>query len=110
MEFKDSQKKKTDIARRPELDVIIVALTWGMLLNHVCMHYSPKKSHPGMMGIQSFREPDSEPTKEDAYTIMPAQTMVQVFLNFLQAWVLPMFFYLSGKGKYFTRYQIKSSL
>ena len=100
MELKDSQKKKTDIARRPELDVIIVALTWGMLLNHICMHYSPISVGPQFMGLQSFLEPDSEPTKEDAYTIMPAQTMVQVFLNFLQAWVLPMFFYLSGKGNF----------
>ena len=36
-----SQKNKTDIARRPELDVIIVALTWVVLLVHVCCVYSP---------------------------------------------------------------------
>ena len=88
-----SQKNKTDIARRPELDVIIVALTWVVLLCHACSIYSPFAYY-----YLIFPELDSGPLKEDPYTIIPAGYIVQMFLLFTRAWAIPMFFYLSGNG------------
>merc|ERR1712179_102623 len=84
-------QKKTDIARRPELDVIIVALTWGIFLYHACAAYSPFKWY-----YVNFPELDSGPIKEDAYTIISAGYIVQVFILWMRAWATPMFVYLSG--------------
>ena len=93
-------QKKTDIARRPELDVIIVALTWVMLLYHASSIYSPfKDTH------MIFPELDSGPIKEDAYTIISAGYIVQIFLLFMRTWLTPMFVYLSGNGEYFIKCQ-----
>ena len=92
MEVKDSQKKKTDIPRRPELDVINVALTWVIFLYHACCIYSPFKVY-----YVKFPELDSGPIKEDAYMIISAGYIVQVFKSFMRAWIMPMFFYLSGR-------------
>ena len=86
-------QKKTDIARRPELDVIIVALTWGVLLYHACSVYSPFKNY-----YVKFPELDSGPIKEDAYTIISAGYIVQVFILWFRAWAIYMFVYISGKG------------
>ena len=104
MESKDSQKKKTDIPRRPELDVIIVALTWGILLYHVCYVYSP-----GQNFYYKYPELDKGPIREDAYTIISAGYIVMFFTQFVFAWAMPVFFYISGKGEYFIKCQIKSS-
>ena len=95
-----SQKKKTDIDRRPELDVIIVALTWGTLLVHVCNIYSPF-AHEFLV----FPELDDGPIKEDAYTIISAGYIVQMVILFLKALLMPMFFYLSGNGEYIIKCQ-----
>ena len=100
MELKDSQKKKTDIPRRPELDVIVVALTWGVLLEHACSAYSPLQKY-----YVHFPELYSGPIKEDAYTIISAGYIVQIFTLFIRAWATPMFFYLSGNGEYFIKCQ-----
>ena len=105
MELKDSQKKKTDIPRRPELDVIIVALTWGILLYHVCRVYSPFEDY-----WLYYPELNNGTIREDAYTIISAEYIVELFLQFVFAWSMPMFFYISGKGVYFIKCQIKSSL
>ena len=93
-------QKKTDIARRPELDVIVVALTWGVLLEHACSAYSPLQKY-----YVHFPELYSGHIKEDAYTIISAGYIVQIFLLFLRAWNMPMFFYLSGNGEYFVKCQ-----
>ena len=93
-------QKKTDIARRPELDVIIVALTWAVLLSHVCSIYSPK----GYYVI--FPELDSGPIKEDAYMIISAGYIVQVFKSFMRALCVPTFFYLSGNGDFFSNVRL----
>ena len=87
-------QKKTDIARRPELDVIIVALTWGIFLYHACVVYSPFKWY-----YVNFPELDSGPIKEDAYTIIPVGYILQMLLRFMDAWIMTMFFYLSGKAE-----------
>ena len=99
-----SQKKKKEISRRPELDVIIVALTWGILLYHVCLVYSPFLLAP----IWAISYPDidklKKPIKEDAYTIIPSEYIVQMFAGFMHAWNIPMFLYLSGiNGEYFVK-------
>ena len=100
MESKDSQKKKTDIPRRPELDVIIVALTWGILLYHVCRVYSPRDNF-----VVKYPELNNGTIREDAYTIISAEYIVQMFISFMHAWNMPMFFYLSGNGEYFVKCQ-----
>ena len=97
-----SQKKKTDIARRPELDVILVVLSFLLLLNHACVIYSPFKVY-----YVNFPELDSGPIKEDSYMIISAGYIVHIFFLFMRAW--NMFFYISGKGEYFIKCQIKSS-
>ena len=96
-----SQKKKAEIARRPEVDVIIVALTWGILLWHVCQFYSPFTE----FYLAFPRELDSGPIKEDAYLVISAGYIIQMFMDFVSAWIMPMFFYISGKGEYFIKYQ-----
>ena len=100
-----SQKKKKEISRRPELDVIIVALTWGILLYHVCLVYSPFLLAP----IWAISYPDidklKKPIKEDAYTIIPSVYIVELFSWFMESWSMPMFFYLSGNGEYFVKCQ-----
>ena len=100
-----SQKKKKEIPRRPELDVIIVALTWGILLWHVCVVYSPFLLEP--IGGISYPDIDKlkKPIKEDAYTIIPSEYIVQMFISFIYACSMPMFFYLSGNGEYFVKCQ-----
>ena len=99
-----SQKKKKEIARRPELDIIIVALTWGVLLVHVCVSYSP-----WVWTLLRLPYPDidklKKPIKEDAYTIIPSVYIVELFSWFMESWSMPMFFYLSGNGEYFIKCQ-----
>ena len=102
MELKDSQKKKADIARRPELDVILVSLTWGILLFHICKVYSPFTTGDYV----KYPELDEGPIKEDAFTIISAEYIVDLFMNFMLAFAMPTFFYISGKGEC----QIKFSL
>ena len=91
-----SQKKKKKISRRPELDVIIVALTWGILLWHVCLLYFRQYAGPGKL----------KPIKEDAYTIISSIHIVWMFIDFMDVWNMPMFFYLSGNREYFIKCQI----
>ena len=105
MELKDSQKKKADIPRRPDLDVIIVAVTWGILLYHVCRVYSPWGAY-----YLHYPELNNGTIREDAYTIISAEYIVTLFHWFVFAWAMPVFFYISGKGEYFIKCQIKSSL
>ena len=95
-----SQKKKKEISRRPELDVIIVALTWVVLLCHACSIYSPFAYY-----YLVFPELDGGPIKEDAYTIISAGYIVQVFKSFMRALCVPTFFYLSGNGDFFFKCQ-----
>ena len=100
MESKDSQKKKTDIPRRPELDVINLALTWVIFLFHVCGVYSPFRGYftkyPGL-------DMDNGPIREDPYTIISAEYIVELFIVFCLGPVMPMFLYVSGKGEVFIR-------
>ena len=88
-----SQKKKKEISRRPELDVIIVALTWGILLRHVNGFI--------LMTTDKLKKT----IKEDAYTIISPVHIIQMFTDFMHAWNMPMFFYLSGSGEYFIKCQ-----
>ena len=95
-------QKKTDIARRPELDVIIVALTWGILLYHVCRVYSPFEDY-----WLHYPELNNGTIREDAYTIISAGYIVQIFTLFIRAWATAMFFYLSGNGEYIIHCQAR---
>ena len=79
---------KKEISRRPELDAIIVALTWGILLYHVVDVYKAKEKPENL----------KKPIKEDAYTIISSIHIVLIFIDFMHAWNMPMFFYLSGNG------------
>ena len=83
-----SQKKKKEISRRPELDVIIVALTWVVLLFHVCRVYSLQGFLVEYPGLKNGT------IEEDAYIIISGEYIVQMFIGFMDAWGMPMFFYL----------------
>ena len=87
--------KKTEIARRPEVDVIIVAVTYGILLYHVCCTYHPLLGF-NYNHVKFPEDLDPGPIKEDPYTIIPIDYIIQMFIDFMHAWNMPMFFYLSG--------------
>ena len=87
-----SQKKKAEMARRPDIDVIIIALTWGIFLFHACVVYSPFSGYYLIFPEQL----DTGPVKESGYHIISAGYIIQLFIVFRHAWNMPMFFYLSG--------------
>ena len=86
-----SQKKKAEMARRPDIDVIIVALTWGIFLFHTCLVYSPFSGY-----YVDF--PEQLDTGLIKYYTVSAGYIMHLFIMFMHAWNMPMFFYLSGRS------------
>ena len=70
--------------RYPGVDIIRVGLTWCILLGHTVAAFSP--------GIPFYVK---------GYGWMPGFNNFAVsFLNFMNAWQMPMFFFLSGVSSY----------
>ena len=91
-ESAQSPKKMGEMARRPDIDVIIIALTWGIFLFHTCLVYSPFSGYY----VDFPEQLDTGPVKENEYHIISAGYIIQLFIKFMHAWNMPMFFYLSG--------------
>merc|ERR1719412_2509398 len=96
-----SQKKKSEMARRPDIDVIIIALTWGIFLFHACLVYSPFSGYY----VDFPEQLDTGPIKESEYHIISAGYIIDIFITFMHAWNMPMFFYLSGLNAYFALFR-----
>ena len=72
-------------SRRPDIDVIRIVLTWGILVYHTALIYGPYLTY--YLRII----PD---TGVDSWTIIYVY-----FVTSMNAWNMPMFFFLSGIRK-----------
>ena len=78
-----SQQPK--VPRRPDIDVLLICLTWGILLFHVCLVYSVNSPFGGYYYVKYPEQLD-----------ISVMYIIQTFVYFMHAWNMPMFFYLSG--------------
>ena len=72
-------------SRRPDIDVIRIVLTWGILVFHTALIYGP------YLGYYVKIIPESG---LDSWTIIYVY-----FTSSMNAWNMPMFFFLSGIRK-----------
>ena len=74
-------------SRRPDIDIIRIGLTWGILMYHTVIIYAPYTSYY----VKIIPE-------------MPAQPwhlLALWFIVSMNAWNMPMFFFLSGISAFF---------
>ena len=95
MELTQSSTTDTEAAkqvkppRRPDIDVVRVVLTWGILLFHTTIAYSPVVS----WYVKS-------------YGWGPGADFVAVcWWMFMDTWQMPMFFFLSGVSAYYALFR-----
>ena len=94
---KEVDVKKTDApTRRVEVDLIIIFLTYGILLFHVCLVYTPNCDWLNLC----FLDLGEVTLAEDPYTTVSLGAIREWFVWFMHVWIMPMFFYLSGKNTY----------
>ena len=74
-------------SRRPDIDVIRIVLTWGILVYHTALIYGPYLTYYVRI------IPDSG---VDYWTVIYIY-----FVTSMNAWNMPMFFFLSGISAYF---------
>ena len=80
-------------ARRPDVDIIRVSLTWTILLFHTILVFAPK--------VSWYVKSSSD---------WSWNTQVSFFLlNFMDVWQMPMFFFLSGVSAYFALFRRSES-
>ena len=77
----EEQKAKPS-SRRPDIDLIKIVLTWGILLYHAVLIYTPDRSYYVRI------IPDTSVPKWHLAALW--------FINSMNAWNMPMFFFLSG--------------
>ena len=77
----DEGKTKSKSHRRPDIDVIRIVLTWGILLFHTALIYSP------IAGYYVKMEPEQVPVWH---------LIGSWFTATMDVWQMPMFFFLSG--------------
>ena len=75
--------------RRPDVDVVRVALTWGILLFHTTVAHAPGMS----WYVKSFGWSPG------------ADWVSTVWVLFMDIWQMPMFFFLSGVSAYFALFR-----
>ena len=81
--------------RRADVDAIMIILTYGIYLFHLCRIYRP--------GTDTLiQHPDFTNTTrtEDPFTLISPFYIVSWFIGFMHVWNMPMFFYLSGQNTY----------
>ena len=96
--------------RRAEVDVIIIFLTYGIYLYHFCLLYLPEQGLTRT--LQRYYVPTNirliypnissamDSLSEDPYTIISPVYILATFIGFMDAWNMPMFFFLSGQNAY----------
>ena len=92
--------------RRADIDVIMIVLTYGVYLFHICKMYTPSAS-PAEERYHEVRYPDliKISTSDDPFTPIYLGVIVHWFVGFMHAWNMPMFFYLSGQNTYFALFR-----
>ena len=89
--LKAEEQKPRPSSRRPDIDLIRVALTWGILLYHVVLIYAPYAAYYVRI------IPDTEPSRLGWATSVPEWHLAALwFIISMNAWNMPMFFFLSG--------------
>ena len=90
--LKAEEQKPRPSSRRPDIDLIRVVLTWGILLYHVVLIYAPYAAYYVRI------IPDTEPNRlEWGSTSVPEWHLAALwFIISMNAWNMPMFFFLSG--------------
>ena len=85
------EQKPKPSSRRPDIDLIRVVLTWGILLYHVVLIYAPYAAYYVRI------IPDTEPSRLGWATSVPEWHLAALwFIISMNAWNMPMFFFLSG--------------
>ena len=79
--IKAEEQKPRPSSRRPDIDLIRVALTWGILLYHVVLIYTPEVPYY----VKILPE-----------TVTTGYLVPLWFIISMNAWNMPMFFFLSG--------------
>ena len=75
--------------RRPDIDILRVSLTWGILFFHATVAYAP---HPSYY-IKSYGWPPG------------LDYLSTAWVSFMDVWQMPMFFFLSGVSAYFALFR-----
>ena len=89
--LKAEEQKPKPSSRRPDIDLIRVVLTWGILLYHVVLIYAPYAAYYVRI------IPDTEPSRLGWATSVPEWHLAALwFIISMNAWNMPMFFFLSG--------------
>ena len=89
MELAQCSSEVAKPPRRPDIDVIRVALTWGILLFHTTVAYSP-----------------FIPWYVKSYGWAPGAEYVSTcWWIFMDTWQMPMFFFLSGVSAYYALFR-----
>lgn len=84
--------------RRPDIDVIMIFLTYGIYLFHLSVIYFPPNripygnKYPNITALRTGGE--------DPFTTVNLSYVAEWFAGFMYAWNMPMFFYLSGRNAY----------
>jgi len=77
-------------ARRPDIDLVRVCLTWGILAFHTTMAYAWGGAF-GLVWVPKLGD--------------TASFMAIAFTEFMESWNMPMFFFLSGTSAYFSLFK-----
>ena len=89
--FPSEEQKAKPSSRRPDIDLIKVVLTCGILLYHVVLIYAPYAAYYVRI------IPDTEPSRLGWATSVPEWHLAALwFIISMNAWNMPMFFFLSG--------------
>ena len=82
--------------RRADVDVIMICLTYGIYLFHLCRIYTPNGTRAGII----YPNMSDISISEDPFTTIYLGHILHWFTGFMHAWNMPMFFYLSGQNAY----------
>ena len=89
--------------RRADIDVIIIALTFGIFLFHFTLIFTPYANWHKLQYPNITRETSS--WSEMPFTVISLGWFSPLFVSFMDAWQMPMFFYLSGQNAYFALFR-----
>ena len=87
--LKQGEVKSSPVsARRVEVDLIIIFLTYGIFLFHLIFIYDPECSYYSLC----FPSIGNVTLAEDPISILSLNAIIMWLKQFMQAWNMPMFF------------------
>ena len=102
------KEEPTKITRRPDIDMLSVIITWVVLLTHTVMAYTPI-----VASYYPVMDPNLPSVNINNITVLseidsPDDYGFMIYLLFVNTWIMPIFFFLSGVNSYFSlkRYDI----